>query len=258
MTTHLIAFLPALALMILCACGSTDARKAARVGVATTGEKVTQAAAVNVAAVAHALNKAPATNRAVQVAKEFNDRAAVLLPQPRLADLLEYRRIVDGLLAEKAAERVKAERELATKDGAIADLQTDHAAALHRLREAEGRLMDLGERYEAERSKTWWSRLYSALGFGGVIALCIAFPVLIPILTNLLGALVSAMPSLAGLFGVVSKRAMDAVVGGVETFKAKRRAEGDANAVALLKDELHKATDASHRRLIAARKVAIK
>ncbi len=74
---------------------------------------------------------------------------------------------------------------------------------------------------------------------------------------RLFGALVSALPSLAGLFGVVSKRAMDAVVGGVETFKTKRRAEGDANVVALLKDELHKATDASHRRLIAARKAAI-
>ena len=41
-------------------------------------------------------------------------------------------------------------------------------------------------------------------------------------------ALVSALPSLAGLFGVVSKRAMD--------------------AVALLKDELHKATGASSPR----------
>ena len=41
-------------------------------------------------------------------------------------------------------------------------------------------------------------------------------------------ALVSALPSLAGLFGVVSKRAMD--------------------AVALPKDELHKATGASSPR----------
>ena len=55
---------------------------------------------------------------------------------------------------------------------------------------------------------------------------------------RLFGALVSALPSLAGLFGVVSKRAMD--------------------AVALLKDELHKATGASHRCLITARKVAMK
>ena len=245
-------------LLLLCACGGTAAaRRNIKAEVEQSAVKIQQAAAANVAATGAALERAPATNRAVQVAREFNERAAALLPSPTVADVVEYRRIVEGLLADKAADRARAEKLLADRDAGLVDLQTSHAEILAKLRETEEQLVHLGGQYEAERSKSWWTRIYAVFGLGGVVALCIAFPVLIPVLTNLLGALVNALPSLAGLFGVVSKRAMDAVVGGVETFKAKRRAEGDADAVALLKDELHKATDASHRRLIAARKVAM-
>lgn len=127
-----------------------------------------------------------------------------------------------------------------------------------KLRESEAKLIEFGKVYEAERNtgivKRSWRWLLGTVGVGGVIALVIFCPALLPVLGNLLGFVVGKLPWLAGLFGVVSKKAFDGVVIGVERFRDSMK---DSTAKQILDTELTKATDESHRQAITARKMAL-
>lgn len=61
---------------------------------------------------------------------------------------------------------------------------------------------------------------------------------------------------MASYFGVVSKKAFDAVVRGVGEARAKFK-DQNAPALEVLNTELHKATDEEHRRLIESRRESL-
>lgn len=242
-------------LILILSCATTDSKRAASVGVIKEIDaKVALAAALNVAATGMALKTAPSGNLSVKVATEFNERAALLLPTPVYADIADYRKIVSGLTSETPKDRETGQTLLDSKDSEIALIQAQRIEESIKLASLEERLISLGNEYEKERNKSWWTRIYATLGFGGIIAICIAFPVAIPIAGNLLGSLISTVPSLASAFGLVSRKAFDSVVTGVQKAKDKMKDSGNGNNARILSDELERATDKSHRNLIASRK----
>ena len=96
-----------------------------------------------------------------------------------------------------------------------------------KLQAAEGKLIELGKLYEAEKKKSIIKRIWAwslvTLGTGGMIVVLSLCPPLIPIVIGLAGrvlaALVSFVPKISGFIGVVGKQSFDAVVGGVQDIK---------------------------------------
>ncbi len=126
-------------------------------------------------------------------------------------------------------------------------------------RQLAERLLALGEQAEAERNARIrrWTRWLSfgGLGIGGLIVLIVLVPAVIPILGQLLGWLVARLPKLAGLLGVVSVRAFDSVVRGVEQFK-RGRARSAAESKPLLQ-QLSRSMDAEHKALVRQRRTRV-
>lgn len=122
-------------------------------------------------------------------------------------------------------------------------------AELERLR----RLATLGEKAENERNqnivKRVWKWSIATFGVGGLIALCVFFPVIIPILGRILGWIVSLVPKLAGLIGVVSTKAVDKIVGSVELAKRNNSAARYA-----IEDIASRKMDEPEKALVRARK----
>ena len=129
-------------------------------------------------------------------------------------------------------------------------------ATLAKLRESEAQLLAMGEKYEEERNRSVvrriWTWLIGSLGIGGLVALAIFCPALIPIFGRILGWIVAKLPSLAGWIGVVSTKAFDNVVLGVEKARQKIGVADDT-----LKTELSKAMDDADKTLVRTRKVSI-
>ena len=157
--------------------------------------------------------------------------------------------------------RIKAERALEAR---FAEIEKLLAAE----KRATDRLIDFGATHEQlqNASRVRWKKWLGGtlLLLSGVIALCVFFPAAIPILGRILGWIVSKIPSLASAVGVVSVKAFDAVVRGIERTKA---GSGDAallqNQPAAARgddwaDKLHlnlsREMDASHKALVRARK----
>jgi outer membrane murein-binding lipoprotein Lpp len=99
-------------------------------------------------------------------------------------------------------------------------------------RKAESKLVQLGAVKETEDNarKVFWAKWISAitLPIGGMIALCVFFPVAIPFVGRFLGWIVAKIPGLAGWIGVVSTKAFDAIVKGIENTKRSHAEEGAA------------------------------
>lgn len=140
-------------------------------------------------------------------------------------------------------------------------LVAERAELENRLKEAEGKLIEMGKLYEAEKNKSIvkriWAWTISTLGVGGVIALCIFCPAVIPIIGQLFGWLVSKIPALAGMLGVVSKKAFDGVVKGVGNAREQLKQAKKEEELSLLNTELSKSTDTDHRRLIESRRLVL-
>ena len=244
-----------LAVLLACGCTSTGPQRAQKVvELVKVEEKVAQKASANAYATGLALQAAPQTNRAVAVAQTFNDKTKALLPKPDYEDIIEYEAIVAGLLSENEKQRAQSQKALGEADSEISTLLSERRVIEGRVEDLENRLIEYGAKYELERNKSWWTRIYSFLGFGGIIALVIAFPILIPIGGQVVGWVVNTVPSLASWVGLVSRKSFDSVVVAVESAKERMKTDGKEDAVLLLKEELQKATDAAHRKLIADRK----
>lgn len=128
------------------------------------------------------------------------------------------------------------------------------------LRERDSALMELGVQYEAEKNKSLWFRIKTAiagtLGFGGLIALCIFCPAVIPIITRGLAWIVAKVPQLAGALGVVGKDAFDAVVKAVGLAREELKRRGSAD-IYHLDTSLNTQTDQAHKDLIAQRRAVL-
>jgi len=91
------------------------------------------------------------------------------------------------------------------------------------------KLQDLGAQAEQTRNAriTRWTKfsLWTTTLIGGLIALFVFCPVALPIVGRLLAWLVGKIPSLASALGVVSVKAYDAIIRGIEKAKDDRTAE---------------------------------
>ncbi|HEV8544315.1 MAG TPA: hypothetical protein VGR78_18150, partial [Verrucomicrobiae bacterium] len=146
---------------------------------------------------------------------------------------------------------------------------------LRREHATEERLEQFGEVYEAEKNerRLRWLKIFGSgsLLLGAAVALGVFVPAAIPILGRILAWLVSKVPALAGAVGVVSVKAFDAVVKGVERTKA---ASPEPSATSLgnerfdalpapdgLLQVLHlnfsREMDAEHKALVRTRKGAL-
>lgn len=185
--------------------------------------------------------------------------------------LLGTNLVSQEIVREEIRERVQEQNEL-----------------LGRQRELQGKLMSLGavaDEKEARRTRSWakWISFVTLLT-GGVVALCVFFPVAIPIVGRVLAWLVGKLPGLAGAVGVVGVKAFDAVVKGIEKARQvsagvdrtgapavlkeravlpnedSRRPSGPigngAEWLAVLEENLSRTMDADHKRLVKNRKLA--
>jgi hypothetical protein len=139
------------------------------------------------------------------------------------------------------------------------DLQNDARALQQKERD---KLVGLGIQKEQEKNRSLLRRLWgwaiSTFGIGGLIALCVLCPAMIPILGRLLAWVVGKIPALAGAIGVVSTKAYDATVRGLENAKADFARHNDGTQdVAVLHSNLSQAMDRSHKALVKRRKLAV-
>ena len=128
------------------------------------------------------------------------------------------------------------------------------------LRERDAALIELGVQFEAEKNKSLWRRIKASivgtLGLGGLVALCIFCPAVVPILTRALAWIIGKVPQLAGALGVVGKDAFDAVVKAVGHTRDQLKST-DSSTLYALDNNLKAETDQSHKNLIAQRRAAL-
>jgi hypothetical protein len=113
-------------------------------------------------------------------------------------------------------------------------------------------LLTLGEEKEltdnARRGR--WFKWTSFLGLstGGIIVLIIFCPAAIPVIGRILAFLVAKVPALAGACGVVSVKAFDALVRGIEKSRAL------VPHMPAIEESLSREMDADHKALVRVRK----
>jgi hypothetical protein len=180
-------------------------------------------------AVVDTLQSQPATNRdayavtALAFAKQ--DQRVEGLPLkpfdvPALLAGMGLTNNLPPLAGPPAIETVEAAREeVATRFEKQDELIAQRAAT-------EAKLIDRGEKAEAARNAriTRWTKfgVFGTTLIGGMIALFVFCPIALPICGRLLAWLVGKIPSLASGLGVVSVKAFDAVLRGVEKAKEQR------------------------------------
>jgi len=241
------------ALCCFCLVGCTFRRAAqghVAASVAFNQVKLDEEARTLTTALVDVLALAP-TNQHVSLALDLAQHAQ------QIEGIPTQRMDVNALLAEQDA----AWDALKTRYQIQNSLLTQKAALTAKLRDSEAKLIEMGKLYEAEKNrsivKRIWHLTIGTLGIGGVIALCVFCPALIPLGGAFVSWLIGKVPALASLFGVVGKRAFDAVVKGVGQAKEKLK-ETHPEADEILGTELEKATDAEHRVLIQQRRAILK
>jgi len=175
---------------------------------------------------------------------------------------------VDGLLASNKV----AWAEMRARYAAIREMENERAELTSKLEETRRKLEEMGKKYEEERNKTvvkrTWQWAVSTLGIGGIVALCVFFPAIIPIFGSILSWIVSAMPKVVNFAGVVGKQVFDGVVEGVQNTRDKLKKEAElppeiqpkytaAEFLERFDTEMFKATDKKHREIIKERKKAL-
>lgn len=191
------------------------------------------------------------TNRATDLALEL------LTWDQQIEGLPLVRIDVASILASNKIERLKLDNRFLKQNALIiarAELQ-------NQLDEANAKLIELGKQYEKEKNRSIVGRIWAwsiaTLGIGGIVALCVFCPFLIPIVTHMIAFIIGRIPQLASMLGVVSKRAFDAVVSGVQA----TRKELDHVAPEIKKkvdSMLKESTDHRDRVVISARKKAMR
>jgi hypothetical protein len=154
----------------------------------------------------------------------------------------------------------KASADIEARFTEINSLRAHNVQLAQALRDRDAALMELGEKYEAEKNKTLWRRIKTALigtfGISGLIALCVFCPAVIPIITRGLALIVSKVPQLAGALGVVGKDAFDAVVKAVGHTRDQLKST-NSDTLHALDSNLRAETDADHKALINQRRAVL-
>ena len=125
---------------------------------------------------------------------------------------------------------------------------------------------------EQNRLRTLWLKRLGWIGLplAALVAAAVFCPALLPVVGRLLAWLVGKVPALSSALGVVSVKAFDAVVRGIErakseSEKAPRDLANSATARAAAPDwpaqlynHLSREMDTNHKRLVRQRKIALK
>lgn len=155
-----------------------------------------------------ALGFAP-TNPPTQLARRFLERDQQIegMPVERID--------VAAILATNRAAIESLERRFSQQQ----QLMEERSELRAELDKANARLLELGRLYEQEKSKSLIGRIKAwvlgTFGIGGLIALIIFCPAALPVLGSIASFLVSRIPSVANVVGMVGKSAFDAVCKGV-------------------------------------------
>lgn len=149
--------------------------------------------------------------------------------------------------------------------------------------EVETALIDRGVQFEAARNQriTRWTKfgVWGTTLIGGAVGLFVLCPIALPICGRLLAWIVGKIPSLASAFGVVSVKAFDAVLRGIEKAKEPKtnspaaptvpvantllNTSGDSRRgqttswIEQLHNHLSREMDAAHKALVRARKTQL-
>jgi hypothetical protein len=210
-------------------------------------------------AVVDTLNAQPTTNR-----DEYTEVARMLATQDqRLEGLPEQPLTVRPLIKEERDTQAAAgDGQPGPAQAALEERFEEQNRLITQARRAERKLLTMGAQAEAERNAriSRWTKWLSfgGLGLGGLVALVVLAPAGIPVLGRLLAWLAGKLPSLAGALGVVSMRAFDALVRGVERWKESSRqgglTEAQRTAIEALETNLSREMDAEHKELVRTRK----
>jgi hypothetical protein len=188
---------------------------------------------------------------AYDLSEQFLGRAQALVGLPledqtdRVTSLIEENEQLRRTAVEAEAERAKQEQVWRTEKATY-----------------EARLLEYGAKYEEQRNKSivrrLWGWLVSTLGIGGIIALCVFCPAAIPILLRIVAWVVNQVPALASAAGVVSRKAFDQVVIGVQNAKAHYEQKGNSEAAQVLSSNLAQAMAGhpAHDLLVRSRKAS--
>jgi hypothetical protein len=149
----------------------------------------------------------------------------------------------------------------------LAERFSESRALLAKQRRNEDRLIRFGEHYEQarnERRVTWFKRSAAVIiVLGGLIAIFVFCPALLPVAGRLLAWMVGRIPALAGGAGVVSVKAFDALVKAIEQTRNRAHSTGaerfgnqaaPADPYGELLFNLSRAMDAEHKALVRQRK----
>ena len=194
-----------------------------------------------------------ATNPPVKLAKTLLTHSQQLTGLPEMKDRLDIQAILTNSLAVKDLEK-----RLKNQEKLIADRDELQA----KLDAVQGRLVEMGTKYEQERNKSIvkriWHWVIGTFGLAGTIAFIVFCPaVAIPLLGRLLAWLVSVIPSVAGLVGVVSNKVLDTTIKGISNFKTSLDKKGLPEIKDMLKTELRMAQDSGHMATIDSRRTAL-
>ena len=197
-----------------------------------------------------ALARVPDKGTEAKVAQELAENAQRIVGLPQPGDEIHVDEVIEG--AEGALENLEDRQ----KD--VIKLARRQEILGHDLKDTEEKLIELGELKQQEEKDGFFSSLWGWLtgtfGLLGAIAICIvAGPVIIPILGQLFGWLVSKLPGLINWLGVTSKNLTRNIIRGVHDAKEKiKAADKDKNftkdeVLNILKTELGNNTNVSDK-----------
>lgn len=187
-----------------------------------------------------ALDHAP-TNAPVNLAK-------TLLAKDQQIEGLPKKRIPVEDILNGHAEAIAEMRERFKLQEALIEKNSQLEA---KLRQREEELLAMGKKYEEERNKSvvkrFWLWATGTFGLLGGIAFIVFCPAIaLPLLSRLIGWVVSAVPAAAKVFGVVTKGAWDATVRGLDKAKEKMSVRDKE----VLLETLGREMDSSHKKLV--------
>jgi hypothetical protein len=197
-----------------------------------------------------ALARVPDKGSEAKVAQELAENAQRIVGLPQPGDEIHVDDVIaatDGAL-ENLEDREKDVVKLARRQEILG----------HDLKDTEEKLIELGELKQAEEKQGFFSSLWvwltGTFGLIGAVAICIvAGPVILPILGQLFGWLVSKLPMLITWMGVTSKNLTQNIIRGVHDAKERiKNADEDKpfskdEVLNILKIELGKNTNTSDK-----------
>lgn len=244
-------------IMLLSGCSFRTGQLAAgREKVSQTETAITEQSRAMTTGALDALGFAP-TNAPTEVARTLLERDQQIEGLP--LDRIDVRPLI--------AQNSEAWNRLQVRFDFQSDLLAERFALTAQNRKLETDLIEMGTKYEAERNKSIVRRIWAwslgTLGIGGLIALGLLCPFLIPIAGSFVGWIVGMVPKLAGWVGVVGRKAFDQIVSGVEQVRHELKRDPartftGKEVLGLMKTELQSATDEAPRKLVAARKESLR